>query len=381
MLKQISLVSLCIGISLNCIAQDFQEFTLLHEGESREYSMYLPDDYDGETPLPLLFNFHGGNGDIASQIYVSDMRGLADDNGFIVVYPQALPDPNDDGSTNWLHKDPTDIDDIFFVEAMIDEIATSYAIDETRVYACGYSLGGEFTYELACRLNDKIAAIGAVARTMGTAAFHNCAPTHPTGILTILGTDDTISPYDGLFWAGEQYYLSAEEMHNYWVEYNQTETEFQEGQLSDLDPNDGSTVKYLIWANGEACVRVEHLKVEGGGHDWPGTFGNMDIDASEEIWNFVSQFSLQGLIACESASTHTTIASSSLRVFPNPATNYLRLDVGDNQIQAYELFSIEGELMRSGMLGPTKQIDLSGLASRIYLLKCANQWHKFVKTN
>ena len=126
------------------------------------------------------------------------MRPIADTAGFILVYPQALPDPNDGGSTNWLHKNPTSVDDIFFVAAMIDNIAAQYNINEERVYACGYSLGGEFSYELACRLNARIAAVGVVARTMGTAAFNICSPTHPTGIITILGTDDFISPYDGL---------------------------------------------------------------------------------------------------------------------------------------------------------------------------------------
>ena len=41
-----------------------------------------------------------------------------------------------------------------------------------------------------------------------------------------------------------------------------------------------------------------------GGHDWPGTFGNMDINATEEIWNFVSQYTTEGLINCEPLSTN-----------------------------------------------------------------------------
>lgn len=113
-----------------------------------------------------MFSFHGGGGDIDGQIFADNMSAIADTAGFIIVYPQARPDPNDGGSANWLHKDPTDVDDVFFVETLIENIENQYEIDENRVYACGYSLGGEFTYELVCRLNEKIAAVGVVARTM-----------------------------------------------------------------------------------------------------------------------------------------------------------------------------------------------------------------------
>ena len=93
----------------------------------------------------------------------ADFRSISDTAGFILVYPQALEDPNDYNSTNWLHKEPTDHNDIFFVEALIDTLITQYNIDTKRVYACGYSLGGMFSYELACQLNHKIAAISSVA--------------------------------------------------------------------------------------------------------------------------------------------------------------------------------------------------------------------------
>ena len=43
---------------------------------------------------------------------------------------------------------------------------------------------------------------------------------------------------------------------------------------------------------------VEELKVIGGGHDWPGSFGNMTIDANREIWQFVSRYDINGLIGC-----------------------------------------------------------------------------------
>ena len=92
--------------SCSLSAQQLIDKTLLHDGETREYTVYIPANYQASTDVPLLFNFHGGGGDIASQINVSDMRPIADTAGFILVYPQALPDPNDGGTTLWTHKEP-----------------------------------------------------------------------------------------------------------------------------------------------------------------------------------------------------------------------------------------------------------------------------------
>lgn len=361
-------------------AQEFLNETLVYDGETRMYSIYIPASYQTATALPLMFNFHGGGGDIASQVAVSDMRPIADTADFIVVYPQALPDPNDDGSTNWLHKDPTTVDDVFFIEALLEKINSEYAIDTERVYACGYSLGGEFTYELACRLNDRIAAVGVVARTMGTAAFNSCSPVHPTGMLTILGTDDFISPYDGLVWAGIQYYLSAEETHNYWVDYNNATATPIVNALPDLSPNDGSTVERYIWSDGDGCATVEHLKVNGGGHDWPGTFGNMDIDASLEIWNYVSQYNLDGLIDCNTTSIEESAEASHFIVSPNPFSDYINIVTSLTGKQAYYLYTANGKMIRSGYADLRNEfLDLSTLVSGVYLLKVGNNFTKLIK--
>ena len=122
------------------ISQDFISQTIVYDGNIREYELYIPENYSNSNEVPLLFNFHGGGGTAADQIYLSDMRSLADQNNFILVYPQAIADPTDNGSLNWIFKGDSDHDDIYFVEALIDELSSQYTVDPKRVYACGYSL-------------------------------------------------------------------------------------------------------------------------------------------------------------------------------------------------------------------------------------------------
>ena len=251
-----------------------------------------------------MFSFHGGGGTSNDFININDMRSIADTAGFIAVYPQAAVDPND-GSNAWLHKAPTSHDDVFFIEAIIDTLSNYYFIDNNRVYACGYSEGGIFSYELGCRLNDRIAAFASVSGSMMVDAFRDsyynlgfCSPVHPTAVMLIPGTNDMNphSTYTGF----QPYYMSADEITTYWSNYNNTDTNPIISQLPNINTSDGSTVEHRVWENGDNCLRVEELKVNGGEHDWPGTFGNMDIDATAEIWNFVSQFNINGLINCSS---------------------------------------------------------------------------------
>ena len=355
--------------------------TLMHDGNNREYALYIPASYDGSQEVPLLFNFHGGGGNIAEHISSADMRPIADTANFILVYPQAVPDPGNGGATSWMHKAPTTFNDVPFVEAMIDVIAAEYMIDNDRVYVCGYSLGGEFTYELACSLNNRIAAAGAVARTMQGETFNNCAPQHPTGVLTILGTADFISDYNGITFGGVQYYMSAAETHEYWVTANNCNTNPTISNVPNTNTSDGSTVERYTWTDASGCTYVEHLKVINGGHDWPGVFGNMDIDASQEIWNFVSGYNLSGLIGCATNSIENTAAlEDEVRVFPNPFEGQLILESSFQGLQNYALYSILGEHILSGSIqSGSTNINLTTMPDGLYILKVGGQALKVVK--
>ncbi len=313
--KYAVLILFVLTIFNNSYSQTQQNRTMFFDGNNREYIIYVPAIYDGFEAYPLMFSFHGGGGtsnDFMNNI--NDMRSLADTAGFIAVYPQAAVDPND-GSNAWLHKAPTSHDDVFFIEAIIDTLSNDFFIDNDRVYACGYSEGGIFSYELGCRLNNRVAAISSVSGSMLVDSFRDsyynlgfCSPVHPTAILLIPGTND-MSPHS-TYTGFQPYYMSADEITTYWSNYNNTDINPSISQLPNINTSDGSTVEHRVWENGDNCLRVEELKVNGGGHDWPGTYGNMDIDATTEIWSFVSQFNINGLINCSSTFQYDLTNSS-----------------------------------------------------------------------
>lgn len=372
--RTLSLSLFITGLCI-CNAQNYIDESLQYDGLTREYSLYVPASYDGTVEFPLLFNFHGGNDVIGNWQPTADMSQIADTADFILVYPQARPDPSDGNSLNWLPKTPGTFDDVPFVSALIDSIADDYQVDQSRIYACGYSLGGEFSYELACKLSEKIAAIGAVARTMQANPNDYCVPVHPTGVLTILGTDDFISPYDGLTYLGVEYYISAAETHAYWASYNNC---IATAAMVAASPS----VERYTWSTASGCAYVEELKVIGGGHDWPGVFGNMTIDASTEIWQFVSRYDINGLIECTATSVSESIGqTANYSAYPNPLNRELRIEMNLTQDTEFEIYSMIGELVSNGkLIAQINTIDLSHLPASAYILKIEDHSIRLIKT-
>lgn len=261
------------------------------EGETREYLIYVPNSYDTIKSIPVMLNFHGWTMSARNQMEVSDMRALSEQEEFILVYPQGTKLW---GSTHWNVGSWTlgsDAKDIEFIDALIDQIANNYNIDNERVYACGYSNGGFFSHELACQLSQRIAAIGTVAANISKETVNNCNASHPIPVVTISGTLDEVIEYDG---SVPERTLSQEETLKYWLTFNNVDTVPSITNIPDWYPLDSSTVIRYEYVDGDNNSEVEHYKVVNGGHDWPGTFGNFDINSNVIIWDFVSQFDIHG---------------------------------------------------------------------------------------
>jgi hypothetical protein len=80
-----------------------------------------------------------------------------------------------------------------------------------------------------------------------------------------------------------------------WRNINSTETVTYD-TIPDIYQNDESYVVTEKYQDGMNANEVWLYKVIGGGHDWPGASGNMDINASELAWEFFNQFSLSYVI-------------------------------------------------------------------------------------
>jgi polyhydroxybutyrate depolymerase len=269
------------------IITGLQTKTFSHDNVNRNYLVYIPNSYDSEIDYPLMFLFHGFGG-IASQFMnTADMRDLAESKNFIVVYPQGLDLANT--GSHWNCSNPSadnksDVDDIGFIENLIDQLLIDYpVIDNKRIYAAGYSNGGFMSYYLACNSN-KFAAIGSVAGTMLDDSYQNCNAQFPTAMINIHGTDDFDVPY-----VGNSYYPSIPDVVDWWKNFNNTTNE-------DLLTNQDGTIEQYIYYDDAGDRFVEHIKVIGGGHYWDDKLNYEGKNTSGLIWEFVSNFDIDGVI-------------------------------------------------------------------------------------
>ena len=382
MIKRTTFISCIIFLSFNLFGQQQLNRTLFFDGQNRSFIIYIPSSYDGSTKVPVMFNFHGGGGTSSGFIFTNDMRPIADTANFLAIYPQAAVDPTD-GSNSWLHKTPTTHNDVNFIEAIIDTLSNDYNIDNDRVYACGYSEGGLFSYELGCRLNNRIASFASVSGSMLTESyrlnngFGSCSPIHPTAVLLIPGTSD--GSFHSMYNGFQPYYLSVNEITTYWANHNNTAINPTVTAVPNSNTSDGSTVEKRIWENGDNCVSVQELKVINGGHDWPGSFGNMDINASQEIWKFVSKYDINGLINCGSTEI-TTSKDLKFEIFPNPTSNIIYLNNLNKNSSNFQIFSSIGKMVMNGPINKTNiSVDISNLKPQLYILKIDGISYKIIK--
>ena len=279
------------------------------EGLNRTYTVYLPASYTPGDKLPLLLSLHGltQTGNIMMQF--TGFNTYADLYDFIVVYPDGI-----NNSWNVGFAGGSTANDVGFLSALIDTLNAQYGIDLNRVYSTGFSNGGFMSYRLACELTDRIAAIAPVAGTMTDEAWGSCQPSRNIPVMHIHGTSDFVVFYNGGF--GNK---SVEQVLELWRGFSNCPADAVIIDLPDLVP-EGSTVQTHTWAPCDDSVEVVHYKVINGGHTWPGSVGttgigntNRDIIASDEIWKFVSRFSLNLPTAVNDAVPET------IACYPNPA--------------------------------------------------------------
>jgi len=261
--------------------------SILINGIYRNYITYVPSIYQPSQPTPLIFNLHGRTSTAWQQMWYGDFRDIADTANFIIVHPQGLLDNT--GVTHW-NLGQSNIDDIGFLNSLYSHLVSNYNINLDQVYSTGMSNGGSMSYYLACNMNDKIAAIASVTGAMGTFTQLNCNPNHPTPVMEIHGTADFTVPFNDIINGIE-----------YWRDYNNCNLIADTTLMPDLNFGDLSTVKHIVYKNGDNGVTTELFKVINGGHTWPGSnistgVTNYDINASIEIWKFFYKYDINGLI-------------------------------------------------------------------------------------
>lgn len=274
-------------------------------GLSRTYQLHVPVKIPKDRAVALVLMFHGGGGTGKWAERESGFSELADREGFLVAYPEGYKKSWNDGRDDRNIAAQRDhVDDLAFVDAILDDIAKEYGLDSRRVFATGISNGATFSHYLGANLSTRIAAIAPVAGGISEPFSEKFSPERPVSVLMMNGTDDPLVHYEGGKLAlpsgrTRGAIISTESAARKWVDHNGCRPEPVTVELPDKDLGDDTRVKKLVYADGSHGTEVVLYRIEGGGHTWPGglqylpkrIIGNLsrDIDATEIIWEFFKQ--------------------------------------------------------------------------------------------
>jgi polyhydroxybutyrate depolymerase len=271
-------------------------------GVRRSYLVHIPSGYEPKNPLPLVVVIHGAFDTANGMEKYSGFSALADQENFIVLYPNGMGlfgllqhwnaghccgKAADD---NW--------DDVGFVAAAIEDVRHRLKIDSNRIYMVGFSNGGMLTYRFAAEKGDILAAAAPMAASIGgkpsteAPEWHISRPVNPVAMIIFHGLADDDVPYEGglsRYRGGTRTYWSVEESVKFWVLNNGCQHKAASTYL-----NEGG-VHLKSWGDCRNNTEVVLLLIKGWGHVWPGRYFTSglapsdplrDFDAAKIIWDF-----------------------------------------------------------------------------------------------
>jgi polyhydroxybutyrate depolymerase len=274
--------------------------TIVSSGQKREYLLYVSRSYDRAKPTPLVISMHAAALWPATQREASQWNKVADENGFIVVYPSGTTLSGSGTGVLpfrvWLLRPEADASaNVRFISELIDTLEAAYNIDPTRIYANGFSNGGAMAFALSCRLSHRIAAVGTVSAAQDQRPWSWCTDSRPVPLINFHGTADLVPYNGGKVWASPRPFPSVLTWTANWARRNRCAPNPVESVVA----ADVTRLEYTNCADDAAVVLYT---VQGGGHSWPGgkpipewMVGptTRSIDATRQMWAFFREHPLR----------------------------------------------------------------------------------------
>ncbi len=276
--------------------------TLVVQGLRRTVRFHRPEKLAHGPAVVLVLHGSGGDGERIRRFTDSAFERMADREGFIVAYPDALGGQWHDCRSQAPYQAAlAGVDDVDFLRAVVRRAAEIAGRAPVGACAVGYSNGGHMVFRLALEAPQEFAGLAAVAAHLPVAEECDCAAAgRPVSILLLSGTEDSINP-----WSGGPvrppggpllaHVLSAEQTAAHFVELAGIADEPEIDRLPNAVSDDECRGERRVWraANGH---EVALLVIHGGGHTLPGAgtrfpetvVGRIcrDFEGAEEVWQF-----------------------------------------------------------------------------------------------
>ena len=262
--------------------------SILHNGISRDYILYIPENLP--TNAPLVVVSHGYTSSAKTMMSYSGMNKVADEEKFLVVYPQGTKDQRGNNFFNvgYEFHASSKVDDLGFIKALVTKLTEDYQVNPNHIFATGMSNGGDLSYFLACYASDMFQAVAPIAGTMMQTTIETCKPQKGMPIFAVHGKADEVTYFDGDMANRDKWgpYPGIPAVIEHWVDVNAVEI-FKQVDLDNITNFTASNEalsfdRYLS----ETSDHEVWLYIHSGGHDW----SLKELDTSSEIWNFFTRY-------------------------------------------------------------------------------------------
>lgn len=258
------LVALTLAVAAGCDSEPGDLYPVVFGGD-RPARLLTPADYDPGRPAPLVVALHGYGSSGDEVLELTGLDRLPDERYAMVIAPDGVADS--EGRNTWngtdvcCDFDGAGTDDVGYLVDLVDEAASSWAIDLDRVFVVGFSAGGFMAYRLACDRADRVAGVVSIAGASFLDAAA-CDPGEPVRVLHLHGDKDVAILYDG-----NDAYPGARGSTDRWAGYNDCGTLTSDGGRLDLDlAVDGAETRREIYPGCPTGGSVELWTLEGSKH-------------------------------------------------------------------------------------------------------------------
>ena len=338
--------------------------TMQFGGFEREYLVYTPQNSEYKKANGMIVCLHGFTRTMYDFFEVYDIRYLSDSLNLIIAAPQALMEQNPSvnfqaalinsltnnqislnsvwgcglrvkasilGLTLLNEELNRDVDDVGFINKVIDNVLDEYSLPSDNVFILGTSMGGYMSYQYALRSGERLSGLVSIAGSMGL-SIKGMDNKIKTPVCDFHSVTDEVVPYTGTI---EQHLgsvslaMSKNEVIKYWTEINQTESPVTEPVMNYTSTN-GVTVEKITYPHPEN--EVIHYKANGASHGYFFRKENGDcMDLIEEIIKFIDSHS-SGIY-----NNVPNIMANNMSFYPNPVRDNIYFNTATGTVSIFDI--------------------------------------------
>lgn len=359
-MKKILLLCFVLGMFYSAQAQ-WSNKSFTHDGLTRQYRVYKPAIYNPAVPASLIIGLHG-LGDNMTNFSGLGFSYIGDTANIIFIVPQAISDAFagtawNSGAGFMSYYPNATVNDVGFLNALIDTARANYAINPARVYIVGFSMGGFMTERMALQSNSQIAAFASFSGTIGS-GITQFNPGRSVPIAHFHGTADGTVAF-----TGNSYGIDADSLVRFWVLNNGCNQVPDSMTYPDL-AGDSITIDRFIYQNTPGNPEVWFFRMNGADHTVLYQPTN-DFTQIMEAWMFLRKYSNP------TAGTESAISQSDISIFPNPASDFVNIMLPYSTVPfTIEIYTLQGRLIKQeNAVSGMHYLSLEDFPSAMYLIR------------